>query len=176
MEDVIAVPSNGPKAASKTDQLPRASEYTRGSQKGQLDEHWKPGLGVSEPHRSGNPSARSACPRTLPSLSRPLITTLPTLTEAMYFLGKQFGWRGQIPLWEMIRQEKLEVLPIDDELLHRMDVLMEEYSDTPMDFADASLVALAEQKKLTRIFTVDEHFRVYMLFGREPFDIVPGRA
>jgi len=32
---------------------------------------------------------------------------------------------------------------------------MEEYADHPMDLADASLVVLAEQERLKRIFTLD---------------------
>jgi predicted nucleic acid-binding protein len=42
-----------------------------------------------------------------------------------------------------------------------------------MDFADASLVALAEQRGLQQIFTLDSGFRVYRLRGRSVFDIVP---
>ncbi len=35
--------------------------------------------------------------------------------------------------------------------------LMERYADRPMDFADASLVAAAEQLRTTRIFTLDRN-------------------
>ena len=44
--------------------------------------------------------------------------------------------------------------PSEHELL-RMEELMGKYNDRPMDFADASLVALAERLALTKIFTVD---------------------
>lgn len=39
-----------------------------------------------------------------------------------------------------------------------MRSLMEKYRDTPMDLADASLVALAETRGLKRIFTLDSDF------------------
>lgn len=42
-----------------------------------------------------------------------------------------------------------------------MHQLMEQYHDTPMDLADASLVATAETLNLTRIFTMDSDFYVY---------------
>lgn len=115
----------------------------------------------------------SLCLKALPALSRPLITTLPTLTEAMYFLGKQFGWRGQIPLWEMIQQGRLEVASIERGHLDRMETLMEEYSDSPMDFADASLIATAEAKGLRRIFTLDSHFHAYKPRHVKGLDVIP---
>ena len=50
---------------------------------------------------------------------------------------------------------------------------MDQYRDTPMDLADASLVAVAEQLDQTRIFTLDQHFRIYRLKGTKAFDIIP---
>ncbi len=54
-----------------------------------------------------------------------------------------------------------------------MRTLMEQYRDTPMDLADASLVATAEALNLTRIFTIDSDFYIYRLFGRDAFEGVP---
>ncbi len=42
-----------------------------------------------------------------------------------------------------------------------MRTLMQQYSDTPMDLADASLVAAAETLQINRIFTIDSDFHVY---------------
>ncbi|MGE0825627.1 MAG: hypothetical protein AB7G75_02810 [Candidatus Binatia bacterium] len=50
---------------------------------------------------------------------------------------------------------------------------MEQYRDTPMDFADASLVAAAETLHLTQIFTLDSDFYVYRINGTPPFEVVP---
>ena len=50
---------------------------------------------------------------------------------------------------------------------------MAKYADVPMDLADATLVALAEERDENRIFTLDGDFRVYRLHGRRAFDIVP---
>ncbi len=38
-----------------------------------------------------------------------LITTWPCLTEAMYLLGREGGLNYQIPLWELIQSELLEI-------------------------------------------------------------------
>ena len=42
-----------------------------------------------------------------------------------------------------------------------MRLPMEKYSDTPMDLADASLVAAAEILGLYRVLTLDGDFQVY---------------
>ena len=50
---------------------------------------------------------------------------------------------------------------------------MHRYADRPMDLADATLVALAEERAITRIFTLDDDFHIYRLKGRRRFDVVP---
>jgi len=50
---------------------------------------------------------------------------------------------------------------------------METYADRPMDLADATLVALAEQRDDHRVFTLDGDFHVYRFKGRRRFDVVP---
>lgn len=51
--------------------------------------------------------------------------------------------------------------------------LMKKYADRPTNLADASLVALAEERELTRIFTLDGDFYIYRLKGRRRFEVVP---
>jgi uncharacterized protein len=54
-----------------------------------------------------------------------------------------------------------------------MRELMAQYQNVPMDLADASLVTLAERKKVNRIFTLDSDFYIYRLYGKESFDVIP---
>ena len=51
---------------------------------------------------------------------------------------------------------------------------MTKYSDRPMDLADATLVALAEERRLRVIFSLDGDFQVYRIRRRQRFDVVPG--
>ena len=51
--------------------------------------------------------------------------------------------------------------------------LMEEYRDTPMDLADASVVAAAESRSLRRVFTVDSDFYVYRLKDGTALEVLP---
>ena len=114
------------------------------------------------------------CSQVVPGLPKPLITTLPALTEAMYFLGEQFGWRGQEHLWQLVISNELLIAPVESETLARLPVLMEQYRDAPMDIADASLVAVAEAMGLRHIFTIDSHFYAYRLRNGRTLEVIPG--
>ncbi len=51
---------------------------------------------------------------------------------------------------------------------------MHQYRDRPMDFADATLVHLAQRESLTTILTVDiSGFQTYRIAGRRRFRILP---
>ena len=58
--------------------------------------------------------------------------------------------QGQEPLWRMVRIGQLLLAEMSACLLVRMPALMEQYRDLPMDLADASLVALAEEQRCGR--------------------------
>ena len=63
---------------------------------------------------------------------------------------------------------------IGDEELTQIHALMAEYSDRPMDFADATLVHLAARERLSLIFTIDhDDFSTYRLPRRKRFTILP---
>jgi predicted nucleic acid-binding protein len=48
------------------------------------------------------------------------------------------------------------------------------YKDLPMDFADATLVYLAERENISAIFTVDQgDFAAYRIAGKRRFHILP---
>jgi predicted nucleic acid-binding protein len=54
--------------------------------------------------------------------------------------------------------------------------MMRKYADRPMDFADATLVRLAEREGLSTIFTIDhDDFETYRIDGRRRFRILPDR-
>ncbi len=83
------------------------------------------------------------------------------------------GWPLQNLLWRFVSEKALNLYDLGPVEIERMRVLMQQYRDTPMDLADASLVAVAEQLDQTRVFTLDQHFRVYRLKGTKSFDIIP---
>lgn len=102
-----------------------------------------------------------------------LVTSWPCFTEAMYLLGRAGGLPAQDALWSYLADAIVTLYTPAAEEWKRMRVLMRQYHDTPMDLADASLVATAERLDLLRIFTLDSHFRAYRVHGDQAFEIVP---
>ena len=115
-----------------------------------------------------------ACVACLAMLTGPMLTTWPAFTEAMYLLGEAGGWRAQEALWSLLERGDLDIAPQGPEHCRRMRTLMHKYQDRPMDLADASLVCLAEQRRVRDIFTLDrDDFRIYRVHGRQTFRLWP---
>lgn len=102
-----------------------------------------------------------------------MITTWQCFTEAMHFLGRDGGYFFQDYLWDMRRTGGLEIHSTTEPEADRMYELMRQYQDTPMDLADASLVALSESIPLRRVFTLDSGFRIYRLADGSALEVVP---
>ncbi|MFN8474728.1 MAG: PIN domain-containing protein [Anaerolineae bacterium] len=116
----------------------------------------------------------AACVATAKLLpSSALLTTWPCFTEAMYLLGEVGGYRYQASLWQLTRARRLLLCEATAAETDRMAQLMGQYQDTPMDLADASLVAVAESRSLHKVFTLDSHFRVYRLVNGATLTLIP---
>jgi len=101
-----------------------------------------------------------------------LLTTEAVLTEVVYLLGPLFT--NQKPALDFIMLGGAELVPLSPALLKRSAALMEKYADSPMDFADATLVALAEERGITSIVTLDRtDFSVYRINSRKGFTMYP---
>jgi predicted nucleic acid-binding protein len=122
-----------------------------------------------------NQPQNARCRNIFPSLSLPFLTTWPAFTEAMYLLYQIGGWPLQDKLWEYVEEGVLRLHFSGEIERQRMRQLMEQYRDTPMDLADASLVVAAETLSLTCIFTLDSDFYVYRINETGAFAVVPSR-
>lgn len=114
-----------------------------------------------------------SCVATLADVRLPLVTTWPAFTEAMYLLGASGGFAAQEALWNLVGEEQLRIVDLTQASVARSAALMAKYVDTPMDLADATLVAAAEQLKVDRIFTIDTDFHVYRMSNRRGFNVIP---
>jgi predicted nucleic acid-binding protein len=75
---------------------------------------------------------------------------------------------------EFISKGGATLVPQTTGSLSRAAVLMEKYKDIPMDFADATLVCLAEETGIHEIFTLDiRGFSAYRFREKKPFIIFP---
>jgi predicted nucleic acid-binding protein len=96
-----------------------------------------------------------------------LITTWPVVVEVTHLLRPE----AQLQFLAWIRKGGVEVAGIEPADLERVERLIAKYRDQPMDFADASLVLLAEKTGLGAIATFDrKQFEVYRFRGRGRFD------
>jgi predicted nucleic acid-binding protein len=101
-----------------------------------------------------------------------LFTTEAVLTETVYLLGPSFA--NQKPVLDFIMLGGAELVPLSPALLKRSATLMAKYADSPMDFADATLVALAEERGISEIVSLDrKDFSVYRSGLRKGFTIYP---
>ena len=113
-----------------------------------------------------------ACVKAFQQVHLPLITSEAVLTELLHLVGDNA--REVRAAWKFIRSGALTIFPIADSDLHALGTLLEKYSDRPMDFADATLVYIAERKSITLILTIDrDDFETYRIQGRRRFRIVP---
>jgi uncharacterized protein len=121
---------------------------------------------------TGDPWHRR-CAETFQTLQLPLATSAAILTELFHLLR---GPHEFAKAWGFLRSGPVTVLPIGDEDLPDLDVLMIRYADRPMDFANATLVHLARREELMTIFTVDhDDFETYRIEGKRRFRIFPAR-
>jgi uncharacterized protein len=105
----------------------------------------------------------------------PLITSSAVLTELFHLLDDD---ARQVDFaWAFIRSGAVTVLPISDPDLADVEALMRKYHDRPMDFADATLVHLAQRESLSTVFTIDhDDFETYRVGGRKRLRILPSRG
>ncbi len=101
-----------------------------------------------------------------------VFTTEPVLTETLYLLGPAVA--SQRACLEFILNGGATLVPQSAASLARASALMEKYYDVPMDFADATLVCLAEETGIHDVFTLDiRGFRAYRISGRKHLTIRP---
>jgi predicted nucleic acid-binding protein len=114
-----------------------------------------------------------SCVEAFARLRAPLLTSEAVLTELFYLVANRLREVG--PAWSFVRSGALTLGSITDLDLAAISTLMNRYHDRPMDFADATLVHLAQRESLSTILTVDiADFQTYRIDGQKRFRILPG--
>lgn len=112
------------------------------------------------------------CVEALDGFRGVLLTTEAVLTESMFLLANVEG--GPRTCLDFFVRGGAILVPSDAESLRRCQFLVEKYNDLPMDFADATLVALAERAGTGLVFTLDRHdFGTYRFGRKKSFVIRP---
>lgn len=112
------------------------------------------------------------CASSFRQLRFPLLTSQAVLTELFHLLGDR---RIELEAaWKFVRSGALLLGNIEQAELAAIHGLMSRYWDRPMDFADATLVYLADRESLSTILTVDHaDFATYRIDGKRRFRVLP---
>lgn len=102
-----------------------------------------------------------------------LVTTLPVLTEVSHLLD--FNGRVQRDFLRWVRDGAVQLVDVTTEDLSRLCELTEKYADRPMDFADATLVLIAERTGIKQVVSLDSDFEIYRVKGGEILENLFGR-
>ena len=128
--------------------------------------------GAFVPRVEGSERQHGGCVAVLEEWRGPIVTTEAVLTETLYLVGP--SWQAQQTCLEFFFRGAFILVPPSLRSLQRVATLMEKYNDIPMDYADATLVALGEELQTNQMFTLDRRgFAAYRLRGRKPFQIFP---
>ncbi len=118
-------------------------------------------------------AAHVTCVKWFASFSGKLFSTEAVLTEVLYLLN--FSLKAQQAALDFVIRGVVTLVPSNIHSLHSVRSLMEKYADLPMDFADATLVCLAQESGILNIVTLDhKDFSIYRTTGNQVFRILPG--
>lgn len=104
------------------------------------------------------------------SLTRPLVTCEPVIAEALHMLGRKP--EAAVSILASIQQQLLLVPFNLSQSISGVAELMEKYSDTPADLADACLIHMADELNTGDILTLDSDFRHYRWRKTKPFNLL----
>jgi predicted nucleic acid-binding protein len=97
-----------------------------------------------------------------------------TLAEFAYLLTRDFGNAVVARFLIQLPQTKYRLIALEPEdILHTAN-LLQQYADSRVDFVDASIAAVAERLKITRILTLDQRdFRILRPKHATHFELLP---
>lgn len=105
-----------------------------------------------------------------------MLTTEAVITETAYVLAASPAHQRAALIWfDRARGAGLlQVEPATD--YAALARIINQYASLPCDYADATLIALAERTGVTAIATIDQRdFSVYRLRGRKRFNLLLGK-
>jgi uncharacterized protein len=98
----------------------------------------------------------------------------PILTEVCYMTESRLGSETEARFLDSLAAGEFELEAVASADLLRMADLVRTYADFPLGAADASVVAVAERLKASRIATLDHrHFRAVRPAHCSAFELLP---
>ena len=103
-----------------------------------------------------------------------LLVPVTILPEADYMIAEAVGGYAAGAMIRSVADGELQLEPVLSSDLMRCVDLMHQYSDSDIGFVDASVVAVAERLRITRILTLDRrHFGMIRPTHCPAFELIP---
>ena len=88
-------------------------------------------------------------------LREPLILPISVLPEICYLLASRVNHAAMRQFLQQLTKSETILEAIDYADLKRVNEILQQYSDSRLDFVDATIVAIAERRNITRILSLD---------------------
>ncbi len=112
------------------------------------------------------------CDAALDTLSVPLMTCWPVITEAAYLLRKRP--ESMARMFEGFAGGFFSLLPLDAEDVASVAALMKRYESARLQLADAALAHLADRENIRTVFTLDRRdFSIIRLKRNRSLRLIP---
>jgi len=105
------------------------------------------------------------------TITSPLVTTWPVVTETHYLLQSRLT-SGEVSLfYRLLEGQFISLFQLTSQHIPRIRHLQEQYANLPADLADISLIILAEALGYGKILTTDRRdFNTYRFKNTHPFE------
>jgi len=96
------------------------------------------------------------------------------LVEVAYLVKREAGIKTVIRFLENLPTSRFSIIALTEEDLDRTAQILDNYSDSNLDFVDATVMAIAERYKIAQVLTLDQRdFRLFRPRHCESFEILP---
>lgn len=104
----------------------------------------------------------------------PLLIPTLVVTEVTYLLATRLGWEPEVRFLGDLASGSFTLEPVHATDLIRIAELVARYRDLPLGSVDASVIALAERRRVADIATLDRrHFTVVRADHVETLTLLP---
>lgn len=103
-------------------------------------------------------------------ISPPFLTCEAVLAETCFLVRHIQG--GSQAVLELMNRGVIQVTFILEEEVQPIMKMVKRYADVPMSLADACLVRMAEHHAQSKVFTLDQDFRIYRKHGRQVIPVM----
>jgi len=96
------------------------------------------------------------------------------LAEVAYLIDRASGNKGVVGFLKGLKKSRLQLSAITDEDVNRVGEILSQYSDSRIDFVDATVMAMAERYQISQVLTIDQRdFRLFRPRHCDSFTLLP---